>query len=122
MKKVIASLAVLALAGCASSPKLYSPVLPMEDGTNTTETMGKTEQQSMVMATRNAERYCKFYTDSPRYVVISRKTDYAGLLSDEDTARNIEKGVVIASRLSFGVIPAGIDTDWRTTLVFKCWQ
>lgn len=92
----------------------------MENGSNMTDPVARTERIGLIRATRNAERYCDFYHDSPRYVVISKSTEYEGLLNSEEAARKVEKGGEIARKLTFGVVQPGLDTDWRTTLVFRC--
>ena len=60
MNKVIAGIIIgVLLSGCSSKPNLYSPVLPMEDGSLFTSTNAASKDKALVRATRNAERYCE---------------------------------------------------------------
>jgi hypothetical protein len=110
----------LALAACAGGPNLYSPVLPMEDGTNVTESYGIEENVTVVRVTRNAERWCEHYHKSRRYTVADMMTTYHGILGSADAARKVSVGKNVARRLSLGVLDERTESDWKTVLIFRC--
>lgn len=116
--KALLSLLALSIGACSSQPRLYSPVLPMEDGSLFTSTTAETKDKSLVRATRNAQRYCEHQDKT--YSIISFKTLYEGILANESTANKVEKGSAIASKLSMGILTPGTATDYRVELAFRC--
>jgi hypothetical protein len=118
--RTLLALAALALAGCATGPNLYSPVLPMEDGTNLTESSAIEESLTVVRVTRNAERWCNHYQGTPLYRVVDMITTYHGVLGSADAARRVNMGKHVARRLSLGVLDERTDSDWKTALIFRC--
>lgn len=121
MRKLALIIAALTLSACASGPNLYSPVLPMSDGRNVTEASSSEEQVTVIRVTRNAERWCKHYHSSDRYTVDSLETTYHGVLGSAEAARQAALGAKVARRITSKMpIGASSETDWKTTLVFRC--
>lgn len=118
MKKIILPLILSTLVfGCSS--RLYSAVMPMEDGTLFTSTTAITKDKSLIRATRNAERYCK-QNKNGSYAVINMKTMYEGIYDNEKAANTVQKSEALASKLTLGLAGTGSKTDYRTELSFKC--
>ena len=103
---------------CSSQPNLYSPVLPMEDGSLFTSTTAASKDKALVRATRNAERYCAHQDKS--YSILSMKSIYEGVLDSEEDANKVDKSMAIASKLTLGIVSPGTDTDYRMELAFRC--
>jgi hypothetical protein len=116
--KYFSFLMIVALVACSSQPRLYSPVLPMEDGSLFTSPTASTKDIALVKATRNAERYCGHREKS--YVVITVRSVYEGLLADEAAANKTEKSLAIASKVTMGIISPGTESDYRIELAFRC--
>lgn len=113
---------VALLAGCtATGPKLYSPVIPIGENTQQTAASDAEEEVTVIRATRNAERWCRFYRDS-MYQVVTMDTTYHGIYGSAQAARNISTGAQVARKLTLGVINPRTNSDWKTTLVFTCQQ
>lgn len=104
--------------GCTSKPKLYSAVLPMENGTFNTTTTARTESKSLIRATRNAERYCESKERS--YVITSINKKYNGILQNEKAASTVDKVIKVVDPLTLGILPLGTSDDYITNLTFKC--
>lgn len=112
---------MLALAlsnACSNQPRLYSPVLPMEDGSLFTSTTAANKDKALVRATRNAERYCAH--QEKQYEVISVKHLYEGILDSAEAANKMEKSMAIASKISMGLVTPGTNTDYRIEMAFRC--
>jgi len=119
MKKVLFGLSTaLILSACSSQPNLYSPVLPMEDGSLFTSPTAPSKDKALVRATRNAERYCAHQNKS--YSVVTMKSIYEGVLESEAAANKVEKSMAIASKVTMGIVTPGTDTDYRMELAFRC--
>lgn len=109
---------IVVLGACSSKPNLYSPVLPMEDGSLFTSTTAISKDKALVKATRNADRYCSHQNKT--YAVISMKSSYEGVLESEKAANKVDKSMAIASKLTLGLVSPGTNTDYRMELAFRC--
>lgn len=119
MKTPLSILALLTVSACSSAPDLYSPVIPMRDGTLHTANTTSSEAKSLVRTTRNAERYCKSL-QSQGYLTDSIKTEYnpdkyslSQLTDDNEATRKVEDNLEAAGILSD-------NGTYTTTLVFVC--
>lgn len=110
MKRLIPTLALVALAGCASGPRLYSPVIPMADGSLFTSPTANSKEKALTRATRNAERYCEHYNQ--RYAVIKINDIYEGVLAADDA-----DGAAQAVSMTLATLEGKAH---RVELAFKC--
>jgi hypothetical protein len=117
-KTFVGALILAMLVACSSQPNLYSPVLPMEDGSLFTSTTASSKDKALVRATRNAERYCAHQNKT--YSIVTMKSIYEGVLESEEAANKVEKSMAIASKITMGIITPGTDTDYRMELAFRC--
>lgn len=115
MRTITTLLILLSLTGCTQALRLYSPVYPMEDGTNITQPTAPVRNQAITRATRNAERWCLQFAS--RYKVVSMAISYQGVYED---AQEAEQKARKASLYTLGIYDDRRPDDYQAELVFRC--
>jgi hypothetical protein len=104
-------------SGCASSPDLGN-VIPGEGGIYDVVATGEDNEEALSSALSSAKATCE--QRQMRFVVIDRKEEYKGLVS-EGTNNVINKAAEIVAATTATYVPtlSGED-DYRLTMRFKC--
>jgi hypothetical protein len=107
----------VALAGCASSPKLAN-VIPQPGGVYQVNGIGKSNDIAMKQALYTAEQTCK--PQNKRHVVTSQQAGYDGVLS-ESTNKAVNTAANVAANLAGAYVPTlSTNHDYRVSLTFTC--
>lgn len=126
MKGLSVGLIALAISGCATSPagprQPYATYLP--NGNLSTAGYDADRQHSLIEAEREARRYCWYYDNQKKAVILNESTVYQGKFDEQlnDTAKIAGKVGEIFGEPT--VNKAGrvlsSSTDYKTTIEFQC--
>lgn len=114
---LLLSASILALAGCASAPKMGN-VIPQAGGVYQVAGVGESSEVALKSALFSAETTCK--AQRKRHVITGQKTQYKGVVS-EDTNRTVNAAAQVIANVTGSWVPSlSNDDDYQLTLTFAC--
>lgn len=109
--------AAIALAGCASTPRMGN-VVPLAGGAYQVLGKGYTSEQALESALYSAETTCK--ARQRRHVITNQSTQYKGMVS-EGANRAMNQAATVAAAVTKNWVPTlSSEDDYQITVGFTC--